>query len=127
MSQDLRVILVGHCVPDSMFLTRFVRKHLDGAEVERVNTDTALAEVIIQPVVLLVNRVLDGRFADSSGQRVVEHALKGPSVPMLISNYEEAQQAACEAGALRGFGKAELGKPASAQRLLAVAAKLTVP
>lgn len=126
MTQDVRVILVGHCVPDSMFLTRFVRKHAKGAAVERVNTDAALAEVIAQPMVLLVNRVLDGRFADLSGLLVLEQTLQGPAVPLLISNYADAQQAAIDAGALRGFGKAELGKPESAERLLAAMSQLTV-
>ncbi len=30
---------------------------------------------------------------------------------MLVSNYEEAQEAAVEAGALNSFGKRELGTP----------------
>ncbi len=126
MTQDVRVILVGHCIPDSMFLTRFVRKHAKGATVERVNKDAALTEVLGQPMVLLINRVLDGRFADLSGQRVLEQTLNTPSVPLLISNHADAQQAASEAGALRGFGKAELGNPESAQRLLAAMELLAV-
>jgi hypothetical protein len=36
---------------------------------------------------------------------------------MLITNYEEHQQAAMQAGALRGFGKAELSSPETAKRL----------
>ncbi|MCB1280720.1 MAG: hypothetical protein KDB18_04290, partial [Salinibacterium sp.] len=62
MSESIRVILVGHCTPDCMYLTRFVRKHLPSAAVERINADSELNAVIHEPALLLINRVLDGRF-----------------------------------------------------------------
>jgi hypothetical protein len=37
---------------------------------------------------------------------------------LLISNFPEAQAAAVEAGALPGFGKAEMNSPAAQERLL---------
>lgn len=126
MSETLRVVLVGHCTADAMYLTRFVRKHLPTAAIERANAEDELDAVIGQPALLLVNRVLDGRFDNSSGMDVLQRAQNGPATAMLISNYEEAQQAAVEAGTPAGFGKSQLGDPASAERLIA-GARLVQP
>ncbi len=125
MSEPMRVFLVGHCTADFMFLSRFVRKQLPEASVERVNTDGELDAVIAEPAVLLVNRVLDGSFRDSSGMAVVVRSLAGGSVPLLISNYEDAQQQAVEAGATPGFGKGELGEAMAADRLQQAMAQLS--
>jgi hypothetical protein len=38
---------------------------------------------------------------------------------MLVSNLDHAQQAACDAGALPGFGKASLNDPTTIERLSA--------
>lgn len=70
---------------------------------------------------LLVNRVLEPGFAeDSSGIALIRKlaALPNPPRMILVSNYEDAQAQAVEAGALPGFGKAQLGKPETRQRLL---------
>jgi len=60
----------------------------------------------------MVNRLI---FDDSSeGIELIRRAKADSSlhtVPiMMISNYEDAQARAMEAGAVRGFGKAEIGK-----------------
>ena len=39
---------------------------------------------------------------------------------MLVSNYADAQQAAVAAGAIEGFGKAELGADETEEKLRAV-------
>jgi len=39
---------------------------------------------------------------------------------MLVSNYEDAQKEAVAAGALAGFGKASLGRPAMIESLRSV-------
>ncbi len=117
MSEPMRVVLVGHCTADSMFLSRFIRNQLPEASVERVNSDAELDAVITVPAVLLVNRVLDGSFRDTTGMAVVVRSLAGGSVPLLISNYEDAQQQAVEAGAMAGFGKGQLGETQSGERL----------
>ena len=62
---------------------------------------------------VLVNRVFD---ADGSSGLDLIRALKAEEplrdVPvMLVSNYEEAQAQAVQAGAALGFGKAALGQP----------------
>jgi hypothetical protein len=42
-------------------------------------------------------------------------------VMLLISNFEDAQRAAMEAGAMAGFGKTELEEPATVERIRAAA------
>jgi hypothetical protein len=118
------VLLIGQCVPDSMLLSRYVRRFAPGAKIERINNDEALNKVKNQSALLLVNRVLDGSFDDDSGLKVVAAAIDGPGVPLLISNHEDAQQQAVALGALHGFGKAQLGDPASGERLQAALSKL---
>jgi hypothetical protein len=74
--------------------------------------------------VLLVNRVLDGDFGTSSGIELIARLAKAENRPamLLISNYPEAQQQAIAAGALPGFGKAELYNPRTAELLREAAA-----
>jgi hypothetical protein len=71
--------------------------------------------------VVLVNRVLD---ADgSSGLDVIEDLLSAKtSVPvMLVSDLPDAQGAAITLGAGRGFGKADLGGPATLELVASAA------
>ena len=122
MSDAKRILLVGHCLPDRYLLSRAVKKAIDGVEIEHANTDDALAKHLPQSHVLLVNRVLDGRFEHTSGVELIrELRERSGAACMLISNYEEAQAEAQQAGALPGFGKSELGKPTTHERLRAAA------
>lgn len=115
-----RVLDVGQCRPDhaairQLLLTRF------GAEVVQVHgTSDAISQLRGGPFALvLVNRKLDADYSD--GLDVVR-AIKADSdlsdVPvMLVSNYAEYQRAAVEAGAVEGFGKAELAAPSTEEKL----------
>ncbi len=71
---------------------------------------------------VLVNRKLDHDYSD--GIHVIQQIKSHPeysSVPvMMITNYPDHQQQAVAAGALYGFGKLELIKPETHQRLAAV-------
>jgi hypothetical protein len=118
------VYLVGQCVPDSMLLSRYIRRFAPGAKVERIMSDEALQDAKNQLALFLVNRVLDGSFDDDSGLKVVAAAIDWPGVPLLISNHDDAQQQAVALGALHGFGKAQLGDPSTAERFQAALAKL---
>ena len=86
-----------------------------GAQVVRVDTGDEAVERVGQDAfdIVLVNRVLaqDG----SSGLDVVRDLVDaGTNVPvMLVSDRDDAQAAAVELGAVRGFGKAALGDPAT--------------
>lgn len=115
-----KVLSIGQCFADQGAMRRTFQKHL-GAEVVSVDDgDEALASLRSETFALvLVNRVLD---ADgSSGLEVLRQIKadeKGAAVPvMLVSNYEDAQRQAEQAGAVRGFGKAVLGQPAMLARV----------
>lgn len=115
------IALVGHCGFDSGSLTRFAQDAAPHAEVSRVN-DQASLETIAKPgTLLLVNRVLDGRFtAGGSGIDLIQSLSNSEDAPamMLISNYADAQEQAVEAGALQGFGKSALGQAATRELMV---------
>lgn len=115
-----RIALVGHCGFDSGSLSRFAGQAVPGAEVVRVNDQQSLDRVADADTLLLVNRVLDGRFdVGGSGidliQALAERGNAGSA--MLISNYEDAQAQAVAAGALPGFGKSQIGDKTTARRI----------
>jgi two-component system, chemotaxis family, chemotaxis protein CheY len=119
-----RVLLVGHCVPDSMMLKLVVERAIPGAAVERVNDAETLARSAQQADLLLVNRVLDGEFASESGiglGRSMGQGAggRGGSRWMLVSNFEASQAEAEAAGALPGFGKSSAYAEETTRRLRA--------
>ncbi|MFM7168015.1 MAG: response regulator [Planctomycetaceae bacterium] len=114
------VLSVGQCRPDSAAIGHYLRSNF-AAEV--VTADTAadalrlLAEREFQLV--LLNRLLD---ADGSEGLQILHEIRRQEgwngIPvMLVSNYAEWQQKAVAAGAVPGFGKAELNRPETRQRV----------
>jgi hypothetical protein len=112
MSEIQRIALVGHCGPDAAMLKHTVQRFANGATVEVVTDDTQLQRVISGDALLLVNRVLDGEFAVGQGVDLIRELAgraQGPRF-MLVSNHEDAQQEAREAGAYPGFGKNDLGQ-----------------
>ncbi len=113
------VALVGHCGFDGSSLTRMTKAALPDAQIVAVNTQSQLDAVAHRRSLLLINRVLDGRFdADSSLSMIQQLARQDdPPAMMLISNYPDAQADAVAAGALPGFGKNDVGSQEIAQRL----------
>ena len=114
------VALVGHCGFDSGSLTRFAKEVAPQAEVTRVNDQQALDTLANADTLLLVNRVLDGAFGvGGSGLDLIRTLSDGESAPpmMLVSNYEDAQQEAIDAGALRGFGKSHIADSDTVSRV----------
>jgi len=114
------VLSVGQCRPDSAAIGHYLRSNFG---VEVVTADTAadalrlLAEREFQLV--LLNRLLD---ADGSEGMQILHEIRRQErwngIPvMLVSNYAEWQQKAVAAGAVPGFGKAELNRPETRQRV----------
>lgn len=107
-----RVVLVGHCGPDSSYLRMAVSSAGKDVKVTAADDERSLRRELEQGAALvLVNRVLDYGFETEQGVDVIRH-FRGefPAVPMmLISNYPEAQAAAVAAGAAPGFGKGEIG------------------
>ena len=112
-------ILVGHCVPDQFMLRSAVQRLVPDAAVEIVNDHSSLEPHLHPEAVLLVNRVLDGRFHASDGIDLID-ALNGNGPrTLLISNLADAQTRAEAAGAMPGFGKSDLYEDATAEKLRA--------
>jgi ActR/RegA family two-component response regulator len=113
-----RVALVGHCGFDAGSLRRFVQQHAPHATVTDICDPASLQRAASPDVLLLINRVLDGSFADDSGIELIREMAAKPDGPrmLLISNYADAQAAAVEAGARPGFGKSELGDASAVER-----------
>src|SRR5437762_11331615 len=108
-----RVLSIGQCGADHAGIAMAIRRHFEAEVVPARTADEALAELRQGTFALvLVNRTLD---ADGSSGIDVVSRLKneeGLEVPvMLVSNYEDSQREAVEAGAVPGFGKAALGQP----------------
>lgn len=107
-----KVVLVGHCGADSAYLRIAVGGVVKGATVVSVDEETTLNEVLATGAhLLLVNRQIDYGFPTYEGVELIR-SLKGANPDlkmMLVSNFEEAQEAAIQAGALPGFGKREIG------------------
>jgi CheY-like chemotaxis protein len=109
-----RVLSVGQCFADHSSLSRVLRSsfaaEVVGADTSRETLDQLRQEAF---ALVLVNRVFD---ADGTSGLDLIRAIKADdklrSVPvMLVSNYEDAQAQAVQAGAVPGFGKAALGQP----------------
>ena len=115
-----KVVLVGHCGPDSSYLKMAVQRSLPDAVVMSADDDEDLKKLIGGGAdLLLLNRQLDYGFAIESGVQLIEQLrAQHPNLRMmLVSNYPEAQAVAISAGALPGFGKREIGTPRVAQLL----------
>lgn len=109
-----KVLLVGHCGPDSSYLRMAVRSADAKAQILSADDQGELDEALAAGVdLVLFNRELGYGFDDSSGVENIRGMKKVmPDLRMmLVSNYPEAQEAAVEAGALPGFGKREIGSP----------------
>jgi len=116
-----KVVLVGHCGFDQGSIGRAVAGALPGVAIESVYNTAGLNQHAGPDALLLVNRVLDGRFVTGSGVDLIAELSSRDAPPsmMLISNYPDAQAKAVQAGALPGFGKRELGLPQTLRKLQA--------
>ncbi len=120
MSDSPVVALVGHCIPDAAMLRRTVSRAIPGASVIDVRTEEQLLAALVEADLLLINRALDGSFAHTDGNEMIEAlAARTSAKLMLVSNFEDAQARAVTAGAAMGFGKTALGEPTTRERLLA--------
>jgi DNA-binding NarL/FixJ family response regulator len=105
------VLLVGHCGVDGPRLQRDISAGLPGTKVVRVNSSEDLEKRLEagQADLLLVNREPVGFEGD--GLEIVRavHEAHPEAKVMLVSDLEEAQEEAMQAGALLGFGKRLMG------------------
>ena len=104
------IALVGHCGVDGPRLQREIGGALPGTDVVRVNTTADLRRYLKEHADLfLVNREPVG-FNEEGLDIIRQIHEECPDVKvMLVSDYPEAQDAAVQAGALKGFGKSEFG------------------
>jgi DNA-binding response OmpR family regulator len=115
-----RVLSVGQCFPDQSRLSAYLRQRF-GVEVITASDEVAALQSLASESIdlVLVNRLFDADGA--SGIDFIRKVKTESKVPvMLVSNLEDAQRQAVEAGALTGFGKAALGEPATEDVLRAV-------
>ncbi|MAC20747.1 MAG: hypothetical protein CMJ23_13930 [Phycisphaerae bacterium] len=104
-----------------------VQRVLEGAEVESVSEESDLRDRLAsggdRPTVLMVNRSLDGFFDSADGIELIRgfHQPEAHHVAMLVSNLDDAQEKATQAGAIAGFGKTALNAAETGEVLLAAA------
>lgn len=115
-----RVLSVGQCSADHGGISRTILHHFDATVTPADSADEALAQLRQGGFdLVLVNRIFD---ADGSAGIDLIRQIKADEtlrqVPvMLVSNYDDAQKEAIQAGAVRGFGKAALDHPQTIARL----------
>ena len=89
-----------------------IQRVIPGAMVEDITGEAGLAERLNRdadrPVVILVNRKLDGDFNAADGIELIKARPDGGQVWMLVTNLPDAAAAAEAAGAVPGFGKSDL-------------------
>ncbi len=118
-----RILDVGNCGYDHGKISQMLQRQFD-AEVIATDTASETFERLAREKfdLILVNRKLDHDYSD--GIEVIKLLKNHPQfseIPvMMITNYPEHQEQAVAAGALYGFGKLELAKPETHQRLEAV-------
>jgi two-component system chemotaxis response regulator CheY len=107
-----KVLLVGHCGPDSTYLRMAVKSAAENISLSTAEDNASLEQALKQGVdLILFNRELDFGFEPATGVEMIRILKQRyPQLRMmLISNHADAQAAAVAAGALPGFGKREIG------------------
>ena len=114
------VLSIGQCRPDQAAISHYLTSHF-GARVLTADLPTDAYQLLSSQSIdlILVNRKLDADYSD--GMEIVQHLCADEStakIPvMLVSNFAEWQEKAVAMGANYGFGKAELNRPETKQRL----------
>lgn len=114
------ILSVGQCRPDHAAISHFITSNFDVQILVADVADEALEMVRShRPHLILINRKLDADYSD--GMEIIRSIKADETIAeihvMLVSNYPDWQQKAVAAGALYGFGKAELNSPDTVQRI----------
>lgn len=104
----------GNCGPDFHTIRAMAESDFGACVIQTHGLEDTLATLRERSVDLVtINRKLDQDYSD--GLEVAKAIKADPElakVPvMLVTNYEEHQQAAIAAGCVRGFGKLAIGTP----------------
>ena len=119
MSQSV-VLDVGNCAPDHASIKRMLLANFNVQVLQTDQASDTLALLRRQPVdLVLINRKLDCDYSDGAEilKQIKSDAQLAGLPVMIITNYAEHQTAAVALGAEVGFGKLELQKPATLERL----------
>ncbi|MCX8000411.1 MAG: response regulator [Leptospiraceae bacterium] len=115
-----RIMSVGQCNADHQLIKNFLEKNFECDIVRIDSKEEALLELQRNNYdLVLVNRKLDIDYSDGILliQTIKEtETLKNIPV-MLVSNYKEYQDEAVRLGAVYGFGKAELSKEETKEKI----------
>jgi two-component system chemotaxis response regulator CheY len=109
-----RVLSVGQCGADHAAIARTLERHFRADVVPAHTADEALDRLREGGIdLVLVNRVFDanGRNGLELIRQIQADEGLRPVPVLLVSNYDDAQREAVQAGARPGFGKAALGQP----------------
>jgi CheY-like chemotaxis protein len=120
-----RIVSVGQCGPDHATISSFLRSMFDCEVVSTDGLADTIRELKSSPVhLVLINRKLDADYSDGIEiLRAIKSDAEIAHAPvMLVTNYPEHQDAAVEAGAMRGFGKLEFEHAETKKKLAAVLA-----
>ena len=104
-----KVILVGHCGPDSSYLRMAVSSASKGVTISLAHSDASLDKLIDDGAdLVLLNRELEYGFSTYVGVEMIQRLReKYPNLKMmLVSNYPEVQEAAVAAVRWRASAKA---------------------
>jgi len=115
-----RVLDVGNCLFDHGNIREMICRHFDACVERSSGPEEAITKLRQNRYdLVLVNRKMhdgSGDGIDLIRQMKADPQLNATPV-MLLSNYQQYQQEAIEAGAEPGFGKAELDSPATREKL----------
>ena len=114
------ILDVGQCDYDHSTICRLIASNFDAVVQQAHGQPDALAALREKSFnLVLVNRRLDRDGSD--GVEIIHQIKADPALSstpcMLVSNYPGHQEAAVGAGALPGFGKAELNRPETLNHL----------
>jgi len=115
-----KVLSIGSCSFDNGMIERLIATNFDAELTAASLPDEALDLLRGDRYdLVLVNRKLEFDYSD--GVDVVKRVKSDPQLTdtpvMLVSNFPEAHEVAVEAGAEPGFGKAELDRPETVEKL----------
>jgi CheY-like chemotaxis protein len=118
-----RVLDVGNCPPDHAAIRQLIESHFTAVVLQAHHADDALSVLRQDRIdLVLVNRKLDRDYSD--GLLVIRQIKADPELAdtpvMMITNYDDHQQMAIQAGAIPGFGKLALRDATTLERLRAV-------
>lgn len=116
-----KILSCGNCDPDHGALTEMLTSHF-AVEIERASTRAEVLERLAagRYDLILMNRLFFHDGTEALGLLDEVRRGAGDDTPvMVVSNFRDAQAAAVEAGAVMGFGKAELGSAETRARLRA--------